>query len=88
MTETTDISFTPEDGWVTVATGSASVVVQLKTNGPIALAVGETEPAGERTGVILHADGESSFAGNALLATDIVRVRALNDGETVGVIRA
>lgn len=83
MTTTVDYPITYEDGWVEVSDGAPSVTAQLKTDGPVMLQVATAQPASDSfAGFILSADSESSFAGNALAATDKCFLRVLREGDS------
>jgi hypothetical protein len=90
MTTTVDTTFDGGDGWVQVSTGSPSVTVVLKSNGPILLQVAGSAPASDNFhGFLLWDQGETSFAGNALAGTDncYVRTKSASQGnETVTVM--
>lgn len=82
MTTTNDLEILNSSGWVQVSTGSSSVTVQLRSDGPLRLMVGSAAPAADaEVGFFLSGDGETSFAGNALAGTDNVYVRATRAGD-------
>lgn len=81
MTTTTNLSIDVADGWTAAAvTGSPNVLVQLLTDGPVLVYVGAAAPTGGQVndGIMLSLDGDVSWTGNNLGATDIVYVKVLS----------
>jgi hypothetical protein len=79
MTTTTEMTIPGDGTWTQVSTGSQSVTIQLQSRGPVRIRIQETAPLAASTfGILLDADLESVFAGNALAATDNAYVRSIS----------
>ena len=74
------------EAWVDVADGANSVAIQVDDMRPVAVIAGGLPPAPNAKGVVLSANGTSTFA-LADLEGDAVYVRALFGASTVIVVR-
>jgi hypothetical protein len=84
MTTTTDHEIT-EDAWTQVAEGATSVFLQLKTNGPVMVAIDADEPATGTEGVVMSRGGIDALSFDGFTGNVYLRGRD-NDTELVTVI--
>lgn len=74
------------EAWVDVADGANSVAIQVDDMRPVAVIAGGVAPAADAKGVVLSANGTSTFA-LADLGGDAVYVRALFAASKIIVVR-
>lgn len=84
MTTTTDYEITADE-WTQVGASATSVLLQLKTNGPVMVSIGAEEPASATEGAIMTRDGIDALAFDGIDGNIYLRGRD-NDTELVAVI--
>lgn len=85
MSYTQDITIT--GSWVTAKQDAGTVVIQLKSTGPVLVYVGDATPVGTAdVGIVLQKGDLQEFVATALEAGDFVSIRSKDDdSQTVAV---
>lgn len=77
------------DAWTAVSAGDGSVLVQLKSRGPVRVHVGDSNPGDNSdVGVTLARNGLQEIGNVGLTGDDNVYVRALRRTEQIVVVTA